>query len=111
MDKLDICNLGGGAALEIIENAMLEIYENIQDPNTDPEAVRKLNFEVKFKPDTERRSFDMEYFVKVKTAPIRKVKTKAALYKQNGITYAKEFYVDQLSLNFDEERKIIAIND
>lgn len=112
MDRLNITNLGSGAALEIINEALSEVYQNINDPNTTAEAVRKIQFEIKFKPDDERCSAKVEYHVKTKLAPIKSVETKIAFFRREGKTFAREFYVDQLNLfeQKEEEENIIGIN-
>lgn len=46
--------LGGGAALEKFADELTRVLENIRDPNTEPEAKRKVVLEVTFAPDADR---------------------------------------------------------
>ena len=63
-----IAQLSYGAVIERVDNAMLEILANIQDPNTAPTAQRKLTLEVSFKPNHDRTSTDVSIKTSTKLA-------------------------------------------
>lgn len=46
--------LKGGAAIESVNFLLSDVFENIQDPNTDPTATRKVKLELVFKPGKNR---------------------------------------------------------
>jgi ectoine hydroxylase-related dioxygenase (phytanoyl-CoA dioxygenase family) len=67
--------LANGAVIERIEDETRAVLENILDPNTDAEAVRKITATFSFKPDEKRRSVTVEVAISSKTAAATKVKT------------------------------------
>lgn len=52
--KLNLDTLQGGAARELFEIELQKVLRNIADPNTKPDAVRKLTLEVTIKPNEKR---------------------------------------------------------
>lgn len=77
MDKenkiVSLETLGGGAVMEKFEEALKEVLENIDDPNTSPEAAREINIKLKIKPNKNFPRELGEYSVQVttKTAPTK----------------------------------------
>lgn len=53
--KVSLSNLGNGAAVELFDSALNEVYSNIDDLNTDLTAVREVHLVVKIKPDKNYR--------------------------------------------------------
>jgi len=53
--KVSLVNLGNGAAVELFDSAMAEVYSNIDDLNVDLTAVREVHLIVKIKPDKNYR--------------------------------------------------------
>lgn len=66
---VSLVNLKGGAAVEAVDFALGEVFENILDPNTDPKATRKVVMELVFKPNPDREAAGCEIKVKPILAP------------------------------------------
>ena len=66
MGNFNIQSFAGGAVAEQISAAIQRVYENIADPNTEPEKARKLTVELTFKPHKADRT-DVDVFAVVKT--------------------------------------------
>ena len=80
-EKLSLANISQGAAIERFDLALGEILDNIQDPNTDPEAVREINLKVKIKPNELREMAAIVIEVVPKPAPMTPVLSAALLDK------------------------------
>lgn len=59
----------GGAVVELFSKAMVEVAENVLDPNTKPDAERGITISIAIKPNKERDIADMSAQVKPKLAP------------------------------------------
>ena len=68
--KVSLETLNGGAVLELFEEEWSRILSNIQDENTDPEAVRELKISIKLKPGKDRASANTLVNVSSKLAAI-----------------------------------------
>ena len=66
MGNFNIQSFAGGAVAEQISATIQRVYENIADPNTEPEKARKLTVELTFKPHKADRT-DVDVFAVVKT--------------------------------------------
>lgn len=58
-----------GAVRERFEAAMEDVWANIFDPNTDPNAVRGINLAFRFKPNARRDAADQAFSITTKLAP------------------------------------------
>lgn len=68
---ISIDQLAGGGASERIERELSKIAENVLDPNTKPDATRKLTIEITIKPNEARQLGDAEIVVKSSLAPAK----------------------------------------
>lgn len=68
---ISIDQLAGGGASERIERELQKIAENVLDPNTKPDATRKLTIEITIKPNDARQLGDAEITVKSSLAPAK----------------------------------------
>lgn len=59
----------GGAVEEHFQKELAAVLANIFDPNTDPEAKRKITFDFTFTPTKDRSSAKVEFVCKSKTTP------------------------------------------
>ena len=82
--------LANGAAAELFEAELERIVANIQDPNTEPDAVREINLRIKIKPDNERRAGAVSVQVISKTGPSKGVGTMFWFGKKQGKYIAVE---------------------
>jgi hypothetical protein len=53
-EKVGLANLGGGVLEELFGRELGQVLKNIEDPNTDAKAVRKISVEVSIKPNENR---------------------------------------------------------
>ncbi|CAH1190362.1 hypothetical protein PAECIP111893_00294 [Paenibacillus plantiphilus] len=68
---ISIDQLAGGGASERIQRELNKIAENVLDPNTKPDATRKLTIEISIKPNEARQLGDAEITVKSSLAPAK----------------------------------------
>lgn len=68
MHEISLDTLANGGLRERFEDALQRLLQNIQDPNTDPKATRKLSVVLTWKPDKERRTAGVGIEVKVALA-------------------------------------------
>jgi|GEM_PF-1687722 len=76
IEQVSLSNLGHGAAVEIFDHELIRVLENIQDPNTKPDAVREITLKVKIKPDKARDFGIVEAQVVSKLAPVNPFTTR-----------------------------------
>lgn len=85
-----LTTLADGAALELFQNELTRVVENVLDPNTDPEAVRKVVLEVRIKPNEDREVGSCEVKVRATLAGIRGAATTLFFGKHRGQAIAVE---------------------
>lgn len=66
-------NLAGGAAAEQFGYELDRVLRNIADPNSDPEATRKIEMVVAFKPSSDREGAQVIVKVTSKLAGLKPV--------------------------------------
>ena len=109
MDKpqnfFDLNRLADGAFAEKLNEAIKEVAENIQDPNTDPKTTRQITVNLRFKPDKARHMVGVSIAATTKLAPAEAVGTVMLMGKnlRSGQIEISELF-DQLSgqLSVDE---------
>lgn len=69
MKHFDLERFAGGKLSAQINRALERVTENIQDPNTDPEKVRKITVTIAFKPNAERNYIATAVETKTALAP------------------------------------------
>lgn len=100
---LTLETLAEGAAGELFERALEQVFRNIRDPNTDAKATRKIVLEVAIKPKADRESFEYGVNVKTTVAPMKPVHHSAYLGQtQDGRLVAA--YIDPRQLDAFEAR-------
>lgn len=77
--KIDLGNLSGGAVGERIALEINRVLSNIDDPNTEATAARKLVLTITFKPDEEREVVRTGITARVSLAPPKEILTKLIL--------------------------------
>lgn len=76
MDHMDyrivtLQTLNAGAVLDLFDAEWEKMLENVQDPNTKPDGVRKVKIEVVIKPDKDRNHATTKVSVTSKLEPIQ----------------------------------------
>jgi hypothetical protein len=87
---IELPTLAGGAAIELFDSAVAQVLENLQDPNTDWKARRKITLDVVFSSDEERQVGDIEIKCSTKLAGIKGVRTVVFYGDLNGRRVAVE---------------------
>ncbi len=108
-DPVTLATLANGAAMELFDSELTKVVENILDPNTEPDMVRKVTLEVKIKPDGSRRNAAVYVQVSSKTGPFKGAGTMFYFGKHQGKSFAVENNPDQGML-FDQPAKLVSMN-
>lgn len=69
MKHIDLEQFAGGKLSVQLNKALEKITENIQDPNTDAQKVRKINVSISFRPNDERNFVATTVETKLSLAP------------------------------------------
>lgn len=70
MKHINLENLANGAFTAQVNRAIEEVTKNIQDPNTEPGATRKITVTIGFKPNQERNFVATGVQTKTTLAPV-----------------------------------------
>lgn len=102
-ENIDISKLAGGAIQESIKYGLNEIFENILDPNTEAEKVRKLVLTLEFKPDESRQVVKTKTSCKTSLCPTNAVTTQMLIGRNGEKIVASELLKhDPNQIAFDE---------
>lgn len=69
MKHIDLEQFAGGKLSVQLNKALEKVTENIQDPNTDAQKVRKINVSISFRPNDERNFVATTVETKLSLAP------------------------------------------
>ena len=69
MKHIDVEQFAGGKLSVQLNKALEKITENVQDPNTDAQKVRKINVSISFRPNDERNFVATTVETKLSLAP------------------------------------------
>lgn len=69
MKHIDLEQFAGGKLSVQLNKALEKITENVQDPNTDAQKVRKINVSISFRPNDERNFVAITVETKLSLAP------------------------------------------
>lgn len=67
--EITLENLAGGAAAERFTQAMRDLVENVQDPNTNAKAKRRVVLTVTVSPTEDREAGALTFDIQAKLAP------------------------------------------
>lgn len=95
-----LSTVGGGGLEELYQQAVQEVFENIHNVNTDPDAKRKITIELIFKPNEERTEVGTAIVVKKSLAGVKGFTTRfhTAAHKKDGKFVILEHDPKQLGL-------------
>jgi hypothetical protein len=98
-EPLSFSNLGCGAAKEQFDDALAEVLENIQDPNTEAKSVREIVLKVRIAPDERRLEAAIDISVVKKLAPTKPYPSRIFIGKSvGGRPEAREVNANQADL-------------
>src|SRR3990167_9066223 len=106
-EELTLENLLNRGAGEKFRSALEEAVENILDPNTKPEATRKVVLELTIKPNASRTKSTSWVTCYAKTQPDAATETTLIFGRKNGPPFAVEDYAEQAEMFPATEIKII----
>lgn len=69
MKHINLEQFAGGKLSEQLNKALEKITENVQDPNTDAQKVRKINVSISLRPNDERNFVSTTVETKLSLAP------------------------------------------
>jgi hypothetical protein len=95
-ETVSLDNIGGGAAVEKFNDALVEVLRNIQDPNTAPNAAREIKLTVTFKPAEDRGSAAVLIATSQKLAPLKTYKSQVFIGRGTTGIEAREVIQDDL---------------
>lgn len=96
-----LSNLAEGAAIELFDFALQDAVANIEDPNRDPLAERKITMTVILKPSKTRQGMiDVEIKVEPKLQARKVINTILNFGRVNGKLETREIHL-QMPLPFD----------
>lgn len=96
--SIKIDTFAGGVLKEKFDEELTRVLENIADPNTKEDAVRKISLDIKFKPDIKREVAFVEINSKAALAATKAVDTKILIDRdiESNKVFASEFGRNQL---------------
>lgn len=90
--EVTLDNLRSGAAVEMVNNALEEVWANVLDPNTNATAKRSVVLKIEFKPAQDRASSPVTIAVEKKLASQAAVSAHVNIgTDHNGIAIASEY--------------------
>jgi hypothetical protein len=102
VEVVTLVSLADGAALELFQSELDKVLRNIQDPNTDASAIRKVMLEVAIQPDEDRELGEVKVKATCKLAGLKGAHTRVYFGRHQGQLVATEFNPKQQGL-FDEK--------
>ena len=102
---INLETLNQGAVLDLFNVEWQRLLDNINDPNTKPDAVRKLKIEIAVKPAKDRRNASSSISVTCNLAAIMPHEASIVLAEVDGKVQAYAFDPKQQSLDFDDDEK------
>lgn len=101
--NIKIDTFAGGVLKEKFDEELTRVLENIADPNTKEDAVRKISLDIKFKPDIKREVAFVEINSKAFLAATKAVDTKILIDRdiESNKVFASEFGKNQLKGQMD----------
>jgi hypothetical protein len=101
--QVTLKTLNSGAVIDLFEAEWRKLLKNIQDPNTKPDAVRKVKIEIAVKPAKDRRNASTSVSVIANLANIVPHEAFIVIGLEDGEIQAYAFDPNQKSLDFDGE--------
>jgi len=94
--------LNNGAAMDLFDLELERVMQNIQDENTNPEAVREITLKISMKPNEERSLVATAVSCKSKLAPTKPHGHFMQLVFDGRTTKAMTTRIDQPELDLGE---------
>jgi hypothetical protein len=101
--EISLGTLNSGAVMDMFEVEWQKLLNNVNDPNTKPDAVRKVKIEIAVKPAKDRRNAVTSVSVTANLAAIMPHEASIVIGVEDGEAVAYSFDPRQQSLGFDKE--------
>lgn len=99
INPIRLDSIANGAASELFEEELQRVLRNIKDPNTNPEATRKITLTFEIRPTESREVGDVQILAASKLAPFKRVQTVIHMGHHGGRLVAVESNPQQLKLD------------
>lgn len=99
INPIQLATIASGAVSELFEEELQKVLRNIKDPNTNPEATRKITLTFEIRPTESRELGDVQILAASKLAPFKRVQTVIHMGHHGGRLVAVENNPKQLSLD------------
>lgn len=109
LTELTLDTVARGASAEVFQHEFEKVLESIQDPNTDPEAVRKITLTFKFEPHKSREEAKVTLIPKVELAPMAPIEGHMFVGRRDGRTVAATHDTTQEDLGLDRDPRVTPI--
>jgi hypothetical protein len=103
---INLETLNSGAVLELFDVEWQKLLDNVNDPNTKPDAARKLKIEISVKPAKDRRNASSCVSVTTNLAAIVPHESSIVIAEKDGKVQAYSFDPRQESFGFEDEGKV-----
>jgi hypothetical protein len=100
---INLETLNSGAVMELFDVEWQKLLNNVNDPNTKPDAVRKLKIEISVKPAKDRRNASSSVSVTTNLAAIMPHEASIVIGVEDGKVQAYAFDPKQQSLDFENQ--------
>ena len=77
--QINLERLAGGAFAEKLNEALMQVAENIQNPNTEATTKRQINIAIKFAPNKSRQVINTQISVTTKLAATEAIDTQMVM--------------------------------
>lgn len=118
---VDLNDFAEGALAARFNEELQKVFENIADPNTDPQKNRTITVQVEIRADEKRDVADSNVIVKSKLQPARKAETKLLMGMDDNMNIVgrelKSGIKDQMFIDSDGDlaedtgEKVISFKD
>ncbi len=86
MDRIEsIATLADGAVIERADYQLLRVLEDINDPNTPPDATREITIKLLIKPSSDREDAVIDIVTSAKLANMKRKSVQVSLSKSRAL--------------------------
>lgn len=109
-EYVSIDNLNQGAVAELGNAELQKVWENINDPNTLPKAIREVTIKIKIAPNENRDNATVSIQATSKLAPTNPTLTLVAVGTEKGKGIAREFVPRQQNI-FKQDKGVMPLRE
>lgn len=107
-NETNIETICGGAAIELINNALALAYANIMDINCEAEKKREVVFKITLTPNESRDLVEVGMFIDNKNAPAKPTVSRLILSRgRDGVVNVNELINEQQVIDFNRNLEAV----